>query len=313
MLRTNPVILQRVLEQLDQVAADHTAWHDHVLQVIAGCRPCDRADLAPDAHMLCKLGRWYGAGALPELRGLPSFAMMGAEHENQHRAAAELLRERTAGRPVGRAAIEEFEEASSRLSFVLCFIRREIEGAMRSRDALTEAHSSWAMLRDLHECHALGRQPGRQCCIAVMELDDVHEMNASHGYQVGAQAIIEAVKVVAANLRENDRLFRHDGNTFLIRLLGSDLSTGNAVITRLREVINRKLAPVGVDGVPIRVTASFGVALLDPDVDVLESIDRANQALTLAKTAGRNQIIRWDPSVTTGVRLRRLEAKDVPG
>jgi hypothetical protein len=33
--------------------------------------------------------------------------------------------------------------------------------------------------------------------------------------------------------------------------------------------------------------------------------------LTLAKTAGRNRMIIWDPSVTTGVRLRRLETKDV--
>jgi hypothetical protein len=56
---------------------------------------------------------------------------------------------------------------------------------------------------------------------------------------------------------------------------------------------------------------SFGVAPLDPEVDVLESLDRAGHALTLAKTAGRNQMICWDPSVTTGVRLRRLEVKEI--
>jgi hypothetical protein len=33
----------------------------------------------------------------------------------------------------------------------------------------------------------------------------------------------------------------------------------------------------------------------------------------LAKTAGPNRMILWDPSVTTGVRLRRLEVKDVEG
>ena len=51
----------------------------------------------------------------------------------------------------------------------------------------------------------------------------------------------------------------------------------------------------------------------DPEVDALESLDRADQALTLAKTAGRNRVIVWDPSVTTGVRLRRLELKDIEG
>ena len=59
------------------------------------------------------------------------------------------------------------------------------------------------------------------------------------------------------------------------------------------------------------VTESFGLALLDPDVGVLETIDRADQALTLARTSGRNRVIVWDPSVTTGVRMRRLEPKDV--
>ena len=31
------------------------------------------------------------------------------------------------------------------------------------------------------------------------------------------------------------------------------------------------------------------------------------------KVAGRNRMITWDPSITTGVRLRRLELKDVEG
>jgi len=61
------------------------------------------------------------------------------------------------------------------------------------------------------------------------------------------------------------------------------------------------------------MTASFGMALLDPEVEAMESIDRADQALTLAKVAGGNRMVIWDPSVTTGVRLRRLEMKDVEG
>jgi len=61
------------------------------------------------------------------------------------------------------------------------------------------------------------------------------------------------------------------------------------------------------------MTASFGIAMLDPEVDALVSVDRAEQALTLAKAAGRNRMITWDPSVTTSVRLRRLEIKDVEG
>jgi len=239
--------------------------------------------------------------------------MTGAEHENQHRIAAGLLRGLAAGVPVGRMVVEEFEEASERLSYALYFIRREIECALHSRDALTDAYSSGAMVRDLREWRALAKQPGRQCCIALMELDDVREINASHGYSIGAQALVTAVRIIAAHLRLSDKVFRYDGSKFLIRLSGTDLTSGKTVFMRLREAVTRGLTSVGADGVAFQATASFGIALLDPDVDALESIDRADQALTLAKAAGRNRMIAWDPSVTTGVRLRRLEIKDVQG
>ena len=313
MLRTNPSILQGTLEQLKQATLDHALWHDQMLRVISGRQPCDPKDLAADAHRYCLFGQWYFKETLPEFQELPSFAMIGAEHENQHRIAAGLLRGLAAGVPVGRTAVEEFDDASARLSYALYFIRREIECALHSRDALTVAHSAGEMVRDLRVWHALARQPGRQCCIALMELDDVRETDATHGYSVGAQTLVTAVKIIAAHLRLSDKVFRYDGSKFLIRMSGTDLAPGRTVIMRLREAVTRGLTWVGADGVAFHVTASYGLALLDPEVDALESLDRADQALTLAKTAGRNRMITWDPSVTTGVRLRRLEMKDVEG
>jgi len=313
MLTTNPALLQKALRQLERATLDHAVWRDHLLRVISGRLPGDPNDLAPDAHRRCLFGRWYFEWALPELQALPSFAMIGAEHENQHRLAAQLLRSVAAGGRVGRDEVEEFEEASARLSFALYFVRREIECALNSRDTLTAAHSSGYMLRDLREWHALSRQPGRQCCIALMELDDVQQLNAMHGAATGTKALVTAVRIVAAHLRLSDKVFRYDESRFLIRLSGTDLASGKTVIMRLREAVTRGLTTVGADGVVFNVTASFGIAMLDPEVDALESIDRADQALTLAKTAGRNRMIAWDPSVTTGVRLRRLEMKDVEG
>ena len=313
MLTTNPSLLQKALRQLERATLDHAVWRDHLLRVISGRLAGDPNDLAPDAHRRCLFGQWYFEWALPELQALPSFAMIGAEHESQHRIATRLLRSVSAGARVGRAEVEEFEEASARLSFALYFVRREIECALHSRDTHTAAHSTGLMLQDLREWHALARQPGRQCCIALMELDDVRQINATHGATAGANALATAVKIVAAHLRLSDKVFRYDRNRFLIRLSGTDLESGKTVITRLREAVARGLTTVGADGLTSSMTASFGVAMLDPAVDALESIDRADQALTLAKTAGRNRMIVWDPSVTTGVRLRRLEMKDVEG
>ena len=61
---------------------------------------------------------------------------------------------------------------------------------------------------------------------------------------------------------------------------------------------------------PIRTTASFGLALLEPDISVEEAIDRADKALMVAKAAGRNRACSWDPTVTTGTILRGMMEDD---
>jgi diguanylate cyclase (GGDEF)-like protein len=311
MLRTQSSVLEKVLVQLKNATLDHAVWRDHLLRVFSGRKPCDPNDLAADAHRYCLFGRWYFEQALPELRDLPSFNMIGAEHLEQHRIAARLLRSMTPGVPIVKTAIEEFEEASARLSYALYFVKREIECALRSRDSLTDAHSSDEILRDLREWHALARQPGWECCIALMELDDVSRIDATHGDSAGRKTLVTMVKIISAHLRPSDKVFRYDPSKFLIRLTGTDLGRGKTVITRIRETITNGLASAGGDGVASDVTTSFGIAMLDPEVDALESIDRADQALALAKAAGGNRVITWDPSVTTGVRLQRLELKDV--
>jgi hypothetical protein len=47
-------------------------------------------------------------------------------------------------------------------------------------------------------------------------------------------------------------------------------------------------------------------------VEVPESIGRADQALLLAKSAGRNRAISWDTSVTTSTRWRQVKIDEVP-
>ncbi len=60
-------------------------------------------------------------------------------------------------------------------------------------------------------------------------------------------------------------------------------------------------------GAAVNVSASFGLALLDPVADISVSISRADQALLLAKAGGRNRSIAWDESVETSTRWRMVD------
>jgi GGDEF domain-containing protein len=311
MLGAKPVVLQQLLQQLDDATIDHAVWRDRLLRVFSGRQPLDAKDVALDAHRRCLFGLWYFEHAHPGLREQPSFAMIGGEHEHQHRVAARLLRTLASGQPLERREIEAFEDASSRLSFALYFVRREIECALGGRDSVTDAYSSSEMLRDLREWHALGRQPGRQCCISIVEFEGIEGSHGTRAPPPGAATLGAATKIIAAHLRLNDRVFRHGDHKLLIRLSGTDLASGRTVITRLRDSVERRIGREDAAGPASGPAAAFGLALLDPEVDVLESIDRADQAATLAKTSGRIRVICWDPSITTGVRMRKIEIKDV--
>jgi diguanylate cyclase len=313
MFRMDSAMLCKALQQLEQAAHDHTEWHDDLLRAIICRLPCDPDDLADNAHQLCRFGQWYYERAPDELRAQPTFAAMEVEHKLLHRIGARLLLAGAADAPIMRADYEELVAASARLHLQIESLVQQIQRELRNRDALTGAYDRVEMLPALREWHEVARRHVQPCCIVFMDLDHLKEINDTCGHPVGDEVLAGVVRYLLGHLRPYDKVFRYGGDEFVIALPGTDLAGGQAVIRNIREGLARMRLVAGPGGTDLRVTASFGLALLDPDVSVEDCIDRADQALLLAKAAGRNHAINWDASVTTGTRLRRLELDDANG
>jgi diguanylate cyclase (GGDEF)-like protein len=311
MLNMNPITLRTALAQLEQATHDYVEWHSNLLREIVCGLPLDLSDLAEGAHFHCLFGRWYYERAPAELWGQPAFAAIGTEHERLHRIAARLLREVAADEPIVRGEFEELLAGCARLRLELDSLRREIECALRNRDALTGAYGRVEMLSELRQWHELARRHVQPCCIVFMDLDHFKDINDKYGHQVGDEVLAAAVRYLTQHLRPYDKVFRYGGDEFLICLPGADLAIGQAVIRRVRESLASQPLVVGPEAIALEVTASFGLALLDPAVGVEEAIDRADQALLLAKTAGRNRAISWDEDLTMSTRLPRLRIEEV--
>jgi diguanylate cyclase (GGDEF)-like protein len=311
MLNMDPITLRPALAQLEQATHDHDEWHADLLREIVCGLPFSLKDLEEDAHLNCRFGRWYYERAPAELWGQPAYAAIGEEHERMHRAAARLLREVAADAPIDRDDFEELLAGCEALRARIDSLRHEIESELRNRDALTGAYERAEMLPQLHEWHELAKRRVQPCCIAFLDLDHFKEINDTCGHGAGDEVLAGAVRYLSSCLRPYDKVFRYGGDEFLICLPGADIAIGQAVIKRVREGLASQPLVRGADGIAVHATASFGLALLDPEVSVEESMERADQALLLAKAAGRNRSISWDSSVTTGTRLPRLQVEAV--
>jgi diguanylate cyclase len=305
--------LRVTLQQLQQATQDHVDWHERLIRTIVCRLPCNPDDLADYAHHNCRFGQWYYAEASAELRQQDVFAAMEAEHERLHGIAAALLREAAGNAPVGRAAYDEFMAASARLRLELDSLRHEVQDILRSSDALTGAYGRRHLLPELHEWHELAKRKMQHCCIAFMDLDHLKEINDTHGHSVGDQILAGAVRYVAGHLRPYDKMFRYGGDEFLISLPGIDLPDAQHLVERIRKGFGQESFVVSAGGRPIHTTASFGFALLDPAISIEESIDRADKALLMAKAAGRDRAVSWDPGITSGTILRWSECDDRTG
>jgi diguanylate cyclase (GGDEF)-like protein len=307
----DPSSLRRAAEQLKKTTEEHAAWHEDVLRSIF----CDDftaqdATLEPGAHRDCSFGRWFYEQAPSGLRDQPAFVAIGKEHQRLHQVAAKMLRAARAGAPVARPDFEDLVATSARLRVQIDYLRSSIDAALGNRDPLTGALGRIAMLPELHDLRAGVEHGGHPCSLVFMDVDDLKRINDEYGHGVGDAVLCGVVAHVQEHLRVQDRVYRYGGDEFLFALPGADLEVACAVASRVRDGLADNLFVAGPGGVSLHVTASFGLALLDPDEPIPESINRADQALLLAKTAGRNRVIKWDAAVTTSTRWRRIDVEE---
>jgi len=133
------------------------------------------------------------------------------------------------------------------------------------------------------------RRFDRTLTVMIIDIDLFKDINDQHGHLFGDTVISGIASQFLRDLRQIDLIGRYGGDEFVILLPETDLENGYQVGERLRN--NTMGSPYFKDGKPVHISISVGAASRKPEDESLEVIiERADQALYLAKEGGRNQM-----------------------
>lgn len=130
--------------------------------------------------------------------------------------------------------------------------------------------------------------------IVLADLDHFKEVNDQYGHPAGDAVLAAFAQRVQGFLRNYDGFGRYGGEEFLILIPGIEAAALQERVDSIREAIAS--SPLVVRGSsPIRITCSFGIAMLsEADRTSGTPIERADAALYHAKGAGRNRLSCWE-------------------
>lgn len=152
------------------------------------------------------------------------------------------------------------------------------------------------LLSTLRKQVELVKRHAHHCYIAMIDLDNFKVVNDLYGHGAGDRVLSEAARYLMRHLRPYDKVFRYGGEEFLLCMPYTHVETGEKRIGELNAGLAALEINIGAQN-PVHVSASFGLALLDPEVPVETSIDRADRALYAAKAAGKNCVRVWDATM----------------
>ena len=126
-------------------------------------------------------------------------------------------------------------------------------------------------------------------CMSLLDIDNFKKLNDSLGHAAGDQALAHLATVARECMRPQDTLARYGGEEFVILLPDTALEQGIEAMTRLQRELTKRFFLSGTE--KILITFSAGVAQLLEGEAGMDAVKRADQAMYLAKRAGKNRVI----------------------
>ncbi len=122
--------------------------------------------------------------------------------------------------------------------------------------------------------------------LGMIDIDNFKKINDTFGHDIGDKILVTLVSNIEKSSRNDDILIRWGGEEFIMILKVSSENGLKIALENLRKIIENSK----IDNLP-KITCSFGGTLYEKNEPINNTIKRADEALYMAKAAGRNKVI----------------------
>lgn len=198
--------------------------------------------------------------------------------------------------PPSRDVLQPLVDLASQAALALenaRLIERLRETALR--DDLTGLYRSGYFQERVKEELANSRRRKDSTGLVMLDLDHFKEINDTYGHPVGDEVLIRVADRIRQALRVGDTACRKGGDEFIVLVPHLNAEQAGKMAQRLVDEV--KNSPVELpDGRKVEIGVSVGVALYPINAGNWQDLwTRADEALYLAKQAGRGQWAMWTP------------------
>ena len=156
-------------------------------------------------------------------------------------------------------------------------------------DSLTGLYNHAHVVKRLDEEMAGARRYHESVTLLILDLDHFKTVNDTYGNPAGDKVLLGVADMIRRNIRESDIAGRYGGEEFAVILPLTRKAGGGVIAERLRKTISGAQFPLPQGNV--LVTVSIGLSNYPEDgIEGSEVLEKADQALYQAKTAGRNRV-----------------------
>ena len=158
---------------------------------------------------------------------------------------------------------------------------------LATKDPLTGVGNRRALQKKLDDAIATRHRTDIACSMLMLDLDHFKQVNDQHGHAKGDEILIKITELVGMRIRVTDSIYRIGGEEFVIVAENLNLENAARLAEQLRTIVEAYELAAGS-----AVTISVGVAQHHAGESAEDWMSRADNALYMAKHAGRNRISR---------------------